>query len=276
MRKVGWLNNLFQDMRFGARLLRKNSVVTAAAVLSLGLAIGTCTAAFSLIDALVLRPLPVREPHRLVYVTYGERGSSSFNYPLFMQMRDSAADRARLFAVSFQGRRRAIFDDSGGQEERVYGQWISGDAFSVLGIQPALGRLFTPDDDRTLGAHPVAVISYDFWSLRFRKDPNAIGHWLTMEGRQYQIIGVAQQGFTGVEPGVITDLWAPMTMGYPHIYDPGFHWFRIWARLERGVTQEQLLPVLQAQFIIHRRERSGHFHADEQRERVERFVNERL
>lgn len=273
---LSWLESLLRDAQFALRMLRKNPLVTAAAVVSLALAIGACTAAFSLIDSLVLRKLPVHDPDGLVYLTYGvNQDSSSFNYPLFTQMREAAAGHAKLFAMSHQmSRRRAVLDDAQGQAEQIYGQWISGDAFSILGIRPALGRLLTPDDDRTPGQHPVAVISHDFWSRRFQRDPTVLGRWLTMEETQYQIIGVAQDGFTGVEPGVMTDVWVPMMMGRTEALNhPGWQWFRVWGRPNPEVPQEQLRTMLQTVFTNQRRERSARFAADEPRETIERYIN---
>src|SRR5262249_35890069 len=150
-----------QDVKFGLRLCRKNTIVTAAAVVSLSLALGACAAAFSLIDALVLRPLPVNNPERLVYAVYREpdepEDNAAFNYPLFERMRDASRAQAQLFGMSYQSRRDAVFDDSHGQTERVYAQWISGAAFRILGVKPALGRLLTGSDDVKPGQHPVAV-----------------------------------------------------------------------------------------------------------------------
>lgn len=182
------LESIVQDVQFGLRLLRKNATVTAAAVTSLSLAIGACTAAFSLIDALILRPLPVNDPQRLVYVVHRSPGdaddSATFNYPLVERMRDASRAQVHLFGMSYQTRREAIFDDSGGQPEKVYAQWISGDALPILGVKPALGRLLTASDDLKPGQHPVAVLSYDFWSRRFGRNPAVLGRWVTIREKQ--------------------------------------------------------------------------------------------
>jgi len=151
LRILTLLESIVADVRFAVRLLRKNAVVTAAAVLSLSLAIGACVGSFSLIDALILRPLPVSDPQRLVYLTVASPDDASesaiFNYPLFVRMRDAIRGRLQLVAISFQSRRDAIFEDAGGQAEKVYAQWISGDALPMLGVRPALGRLLLPSDD---------------------------------------------------------------------------------------------------------------------------------
>lgn len=271
------IDAILQDIKFALRVFRKNGTVTAAAVLSLSLAIGACTAAFALIDALILRPLPVNDPDRLVYVAYRGPGdvqdALSFNYPWFELMREGSRARIELFGMSDQSRRDATFDDAGGQPEKVYAQWISGDALSILGLKPALGRLLTPSDDLKPGQHPVAVLSYDFWSRRFGRNPAVLGRWVTIREKQLQIVGVAEKGFTGVEPGIMTDLWAPNMMWDDQaISDPSTRWFRVWGRLRPGVSPEQARAVLQPISTNFRRAQSGMQHA-EPRGRVEQFVN---
>jgi predicted permease len=176
--------------------------------------------------------------------------------------------------MSYQVQREAIFDDSGGHPEKIYAQWVSGDAFPILGIKPALGRLFTAADDQKPGQHPVAVLSYDFWSRRFGRNPAVLGRWLTLREKQLQIIGVAEQGFTGVEPGVMTDVWAPnMMWDATAITDSGWSWFRIWGRLGPGVTPDQERAIIQAVFTNFRRERAAGFRPDEPRESIDRYIN---
>ncbi len=270
-----------QDVLFGLRLLRKNAVVTAAALLSLSLAIGACTAAFSLIDALILRPLPVSDPQRLIYVvsrsltaTGPAEDQASFNYPLFERLRDASRAQVQLFGMSYQSRREATFDDAGGRPERIYAQGISGDAFPILGVKPALGRLLTAADDQKPGQHPVAVLSYDFWARRFARNPAVLGRWLTLRETQLQIIGVAEKGFTGVEPGIRTDFWVPNMMWAPDaLSSPNWSWFRVWGRLQPGATSDQARAILQTVFTNFRRERAAGFRADEPRDRVDRFLN---
>jgi predicted permease len=273
------LESILRDVGFGLRLCLRNKTVTAAAVVSLSLAIGACTAAFSLIDALILRPLPVIDPQTLIYIALrvpGEnRDGLSFNYPLFVELRNASRAQVRLFAMSDQSRRDATFDGSG-VSEKVYGQWISGDALAILGVKPALGRMLAPSDDLYPGQHPVAVLSYDFWTRRFGRDPGVLGRWVTMRDKPLQIVGVADRGFTGVEPGIMTDIWAPTMMWDDRaISDSGTRWFRIWGRMQPGVTGEQALPVLQTVFTTFRREQTAMFTA-ESRDRIEQFINTRV
>ena len=282
------LESILRDVAFGLRLCQKNAIITAAAVISLSLAIGACTAAFSLIDALILRPLPVSDPNKLVYIAYRSpddtRDGLSFNYPLFELLREASRSQVQLFGMSDQSRRNAIFDDTGGRPEKVYAQWISGEAFPLLGVKPMLGRLLTAADDRKPGQHPVAVISYDFWSRRFARNPAVIGRWVTIAGgfstsseKQLQIIGVTEMGFTGVEPGIMTDLWAPNMMWDAHaIRDAGWRWFRIWGRLQPDASLQSARAMLQTVFTNFRREQAAALYAGESRDRAERFLNTTL
>src|SRR5690242_18508483 len=208
-------NSLFLDARFGLRMLRKHRVITAAAVLSLSLAIGACTAAFSLIDALILRPLPVHDPAQLIALTFpgmnpGPIENSRFSQPLFDRFRDAAGARADFFEISLGGPLpQAAFDDSGTSDERIRVEWMSGNAFTTLGVQAALGRLLAPADD---AREPRAtVLSHGFWMRRFGGSPAVLGRLLTINNKQFQIVGVAQRGFSGLEPGAMTDLWLPVT-----------------------------------------------------------------
>jgi putative ABC transport system permease protein len=272
-RLVPWLESVVHDVQFGLRMLSKNLAVTLAAVVSLALAIGSSTAAFSLIDALILRPLPVTDAARLVYVSYpsespdpGQRqeDADSFSYPLFRQMRDAALPQADLFAVGYQSEQSAIFNGTGGRVEKIVPQWISGNSFEILGIRPALGRLLSASDDVRPGAHPVAVLSYDFWQRRFGGDPHVLGQWFTREdnsvqGEPFQIVGVAQSGFTGLEPGFRTEVWMPTMMFAEAIDKNGWSWLRIWGRLKPGLTPDQLRPALQGVFTADRRERAAKY-----------------
>src|SRR5260370_18668799 len=167
-----WLESIFQDARFGLRMLLKNRVVTAAAILSLSLAIGASTAAFSLIDALLLRTLPVNNPQQLVALTYPDPfghafEGTHFNYPQYERFRELSANQAEVFGIFYGGNlNQVVFDDSGNQEENVRTERISGNGFSVLGVPPVLVRFISANDDGRAG-HRVAVLSYTFWMRRF-------------------------------------------------------------------------------------------------------------
>jgi predicted permease len=278
-----WLDSIRRDVRLGLRLLAKNAAVTGAAVLSLSLALGACVAAFSLVDALILKRLPVARPDRLVYLTVPSTSperpyTETFNDPLFVQLRDGARGRADLFAMSTQVRRAAVFDAVGGEKEQVRTQYVSGDAFDRLGVLPARGRLLARQDDVRPGAHPVAVVSHAFWTRRFGADPAAVGRWFAVEDRQFEIVGVAEPRFAGIEPGRPTDVWLPYAMYNPRAFgNPTFGWFRILGRLGEDVSTEQAQSVLQAAFTGFNREYAPRMYPpNASPETVARFIDRRL
>ncbi len=274
-----WLESLGKDVRFAVRVLWKDRTVTGAAIVSLGLAIGGCTAAFSLVDALMLRPLPVREPHRLVYLTFpnferpDEPDRDSFNFPLFQRLRSEAREGVRLFAASYDFRQQATFSASPGQEERLRVQYVSGDAFATLGLEPAAGRLLTASDDVSPGEHPVAVLGHAFWQRRFGGAPSVVGRTVAFDGYTFEIVGVAPRGFSGLEPGTFIDVWVP-TMMYSRaaLSNPGWSWFRVLGHLGPGIEPEQVHGPLQAAFTWSLHERAKMFPRDAPREPLERFL----
>jgi predicted permease len=276
------LDSVFKDIRFAVRILRKHIVVTGAAIASLTLALGASLAAFSLIDALILRPLPVREPERLVYLSFptyspGWPIGSNFSYPLFSRLRDAAGNELELFAMSSDENRRRITFGNAEAEDEVRVQFVTGNTFSVLGVGPAVGRVLTPPDDVTPGAHAVAVVSHSFWRRRFGGDPSVIGTAFTFGQRRLEIVGVAQESFTGIEPGRLVDLWVPVAM-----YDSeGFtftnrewNWLKVLGRLNPGVAPGRARDVLQAPFSQFRRElTTGRGAPENPPDQIERYVN---
>ena len=273
------IESLGRDVRLAVRMLRKHAGVTAAALISLSLALGACVAAFALVDALVLRPLPVRQPEQLVYVAFATAAperpeADTFNDPLFITLRDAGRARVDLFAMSTQVIRPITF--AGGEDkELLRTQYVSGDAFDRLGVSPYAGRLLAPSDDLTPGAHPVAVISHAFWTRRFGGDPAIVGGWFTLEGGQFQIVGIAAPPFPGVEPGRPTDVWMPYAMYNPRAFgNAQFNWFRVFGRLKDTARREETHAVLQAAFTNFRRDRIGSVGPGPNRspEEVARFV----
>jgi hypothetical protein len=170
-----WLESLLRDFRFGIRMISKYRKASLAAIASLALAVGACTAAFALVDALIFRPLPVAGPHQLIDLARllpaffspenQPHESTSFSYAQYQLLRDAANGQADLFAM-IPGLQPSLSDDSGGFSENLRTEAISGEGFRILGIQPALGRLIQPQDDSPASANPVAVISYGFWKRR--------------------------------------------------------------------------------------------------------------
>ena len=259
-----WLDSLVRDVRLGARMLRKNRLVTAAAIVSLSLALGACAAAFSLVDALILRPLPVHQPERLIYLTFPSTNpdlpeDDVFSDPAFVRLRDAGRGLVDLFAVAYPNKPRVTFDVASGERETVRAQFVSGDAFERLGVGAAAGRLLTMQDDQRPGAHPVAVLSHAFWMQRFGGDPGIIGRWFVWhhpkEDRQFQIIGVTEPRFSGVEPGYATDVWLPYAMQDASAFgNSQYRTLRVIGRVKEDVSLDQVHSVLQVAFTNLRRD----------------------
>ena len=265
-----WLECILHDFRFGLRMLAKYPGITAVAVISLALTIGATTAAFSLVDALLWHPLPVRDPGSLFFLAstgpdestfHGFHENVSFSYPTLQRLRGVSRGMIDLFGVSYGGPYQTItLDAPGSQAETVRPQWMSGDGFRILGIQAALGRTLLDSDDTLEGDH-AAVLSHAYWMRRFQGRSDAIGQWLNLTVRglpsgRFRIVGVAQKGFHGMEPGEPTDLWMPLTTRTPPawITNPRFAYFQIRGRLLPGATTDRVLKVLQGPYSASRRE----------------------
>jgi predicted permease len=245
IRLAVWLDSVRADLVFGWRQLVKRKVTSAAAIVSLGLGIGACTAAFRLIDALLLRPLPISGSDRLYLVARQGAGpsgdlriSESCEYPLFQLMRAAVTDQADLLAVSYADRVDLTYS-SDEEMEKAYRQYVSGSMFSSFGLRPTAGRLFTEADDTTPGAHPFVVISFDYWSRRFGRDPGVVGRKVRIGNDLFEVIGVGPERFTGTEPGTVIDVFVP-TMMNPYVGRSDASWFRVLALLKPGVAVEPL------------------------------------
>jgi predicted permease len=241
-----WLDSLRLDFILASRRLRQRKITSAAAILSLGLAIGACLAAFQLVDALLLRPLPIAAPDRLYALSRQEFGPNgqfttrdSWEYPLFPEMRTAVATQANVLAISDAERVEITFG-SEAEMERAHLQYVSGDMFASFGLQAAAGRLLSPGDDLQPGAHPVAVISHDYWSRRFAQNSQVIGRTFRITNnltgtRLYQIVGVAPADFTGTEPGKVVDIFLPAMMHWGMAY-PEWSLFRTLVHLHPGIS----------------------------------------
>ncbi len=248
-RVVVWLDSLRADAVYGWRQLRKNRVRSAAAVLSLALASGACMAAFRLIDAVLLRPLPVANADRLYevnhFATYqGEsRTFSEWAYPCFLQMRDAVQAQAGLIAAS-NAELADLTYKSDEEMEKAYLQYVSGSMFTLFQVRPALGRVLSERDDLRPDASPYAVISYGYWSRRFGRDPGVIGRTFHMDDRVYEIAGVAQQSFSGAQPGTMVDLFVPVVM-HPGATHSDWTWHRTLAVMRPGAAVEPVRARLE-------------------------------
>jgi putative ABC transport system permease protein len=253
-RLLTWLDSLRADFVFGWRQLRKAKVTSAAAILSLALGIGSCTAAFRLIDALLLRPLPVANAERLHVIAFestgplGKEKYDSCSYPMFRQMREDVKGQAELIAVSYADRLDLTYG-SDAQMEKGYVQFVSGWMFDTFGIHPAVGRLLSAEDDAEPGAHPYAVLSHDYWKQRFGSDPNVVGKTLRIGQTIYQIIGVTEGPFTGTETGTMTGIFLPMAMKNPQtLVSWNNFWLRTFIQLKRDVAVKPVEDRLRATF----------------------------
>jgi predicted permease len=241
------MHTLVDDLRYAVRLLLKNPVFTGVVVLTLALGIGLNTAVFSVIDGLLLRPLPgARAANELVQVYRTYRGDMLFgsnSIPHYRDLRERSGD-------TFSGVSLWTFETmnlgAGGRNERVLGVIASANHFSVFGVNAALGRTFVPAEDTGRGAHPVAVLSWSTWKGAFGGDPGIVGRTFVLNGRSYSVVGVAPQEFRGALPLVIPALWVPLTQfddvrpGSREQYTArGSNSFSVIARLKPGVTLAQ-------------------------------------
>lgn len=263
-RLMGWLDSLRADAVFGWRQLLKTKMTSLAAILSLALGIGACTAAFRLIDALLLRPMPVANPERLYDLSRqgiapdGKPATfDGWAYPDFALMRDAVKGQAELLAVSYADTVDVTYK-SDEEIEKAYLQYVSGRMFPALGIAPALGRVLTESDDVTPGGHPVALVSYDYWTHRFGQDRSVVGKTFRMGNELYQIVGVAKRGFTGTEPGTMVDIFVP-TMMHPAVTRKDETWHRTLALVTPAVSLEPMRQKLEATSRAFEEERAKGF-----------------
>src|SRR5438093_194954 len=241
------------NLKLAFRTLFKTPFVTVVAIMSLALGIGANAAIFSLFDQLLLRPLPVRQPERLVNLSAPgpKPGSQScsqagscelvFSYPMFRDLERGQTVFTGIAAHRTFGANLAYH----GQTLNGGGMLVSGSYFSVLGVQPALGRLFTTADDRTVGAHFVAVLSHSYWETHLGSNPGVIDEQIIVNGQSMTIIGVAPRGFDGTTLGARPQVFVPITMR--GLMEPGFrdfenrrsYWAYLFARLKPDVSMER-------------------------------------
>ncbi len=260
------MNGLLQDFRFGLRMLVKSPGFTAAAVLSLALGIGANTAIFSLMDAVMLRSLPVEKPEELVGLgPGGARGINGsdrpvtylFSYPRYLELaekNDVLTDLAAVGSLNWT----AYLREDATSPEAVDTVLVSGNYFRTLGVKPRLGRLLEPSDIGNIGTSPLAVLSYGFWQKRFGGRSDVVGDGISLNGLTYTVIGVAPAAFHGERIGSEPDIWVPLTMQMQItrmdslLDDPGTSHFLLFGRMKPGVTIEQAeasLAVLWEQIV---------------------------
>src|SRR5262245_31647211 len=249
------LETLFQDLRFGVRMLLKHKSFAAVAILSLALGIGANTAIFQLIDAVRLRMLPVRAPQELAEVRLanmkGARGGVARSSAVTNQIWEQIRERQQAFASISAWGTDSINLAPGGEARPARMLYVSGDFFSTLGVKAALGRVFTtPDDQRGCGAAGL-VISHAFWQREYGGEANIIGRKFTLAERQFDIIGVTPAGFCGMEVGQSCDLALPfcafpLVRGNNNFLDGPIWWLTVTGRLKPGWSLEQATAHTQA------------------------------
>ncbi|MFL6439149.1 MAG: ABC transporter permease [Terriglobales bacterium] len=248
------MNSLLQDLRYGLRMLTKSPAFTAVAVLTLALGIGANTAIFTLVNALLLKMLPVKAPQELVVVGnpavvdsrwHGTPDTEYFSDPLYREFRDNNTVFSGLVAAATEDRIELNAGSAAGASDEVDGRLVSGNYFPVLGIDAAAGRVLTPSDDTQENANPVVVLSYGYWNRRFALSPTIIGKDIQLNGYPFTVVGVAQRSFAGDVVGADFAIFAPLSM-QPKIMreesirnDPHISWLSLIGRLKPGVSLAQ-------------------------------------
>jgi predicted permease len=248
-RGLPMLEMLFKDLRYGLRTLRRNPGFAAIAVLSLAMGIGANTAIFSIIEAVMLRPLPVPAPSRLVSVGDAARPNDVlngtpllevFSYPLYVRLRDHNTVFTGLLASG--GTAKLEIDGGSGASEPVRGRLVSSNYFDVLGVPAALGRTFTPGDGSSPGTAPFIVISDAYWKSHFGRSHDVLGRTVHLNGYSFTIVGIGPRGFTGEVSGSPADLWIPLSMeaqvnrSDSRLHDNKCNWLLFLGRLKDGVS----------------------------------------
>jgi predicted permease len=257
------MTGILKDLRYSLRSLSRSPIFLAVAVLSLALGIGANTAIFTLINQLILQPLPVRDPEQLVMLAGrgkhygGNNGRDKLSYPMYQEIRD----KNQVFSGMFCTYPSTVSATFQGRTELIGADFVSGNYFPVLGIGAAVGRVFTAQDDLIQGGHPLAVLSYGYWRARYGADPGIVGKQIEVNGRALTIVGVSQAGFDGVEPGRAPQIRIPVTMrddlpraDFGRLNTNRFRWTEVFGRLKPGISIEKAQAGLQPLFhqIINR------------------------
>ena len=239
------MNRLLQDLRWGYRLMLKAPGFTAVAVLSLAFGIGVNTGLFSVVSAVLFRSLPVKNPNELVslYSGFGSNRTiyGPFSYADYLDF----AEKTDVFSGLTAHFQDSMILGESDQALPVQTAVVTGNYFSVLGVETLRGRTFTADEDRVKGANPVAVLSFGLWQKRFGGDPNVVGTIVKLKGQSFTVIGVVPERFTGTELGRAADIWVPMSM-YSQVglsdtmmSERQNHWLSVIGRLKPGVSLDQ-------------------------------------
>jgi predicted permease len=266
------MTHLLSDLRYALRGLRRSPLFTAVAVISMSFGIAANTAVFTLVDQVILRRLPVVRPEALVQVSApnteslgGGMDQTNLSYPMFKDIRDGNqvfdGVSCRMVTTMRVG--------YGGATEQVNGELVSGSFFPMLGVRPIIGRLFSGEDDRTVSGAPYAVLASAYWRARFASDPAVLGKSISINNYPFQIIGVVDPGFTGLDLGHPAQVYLPITMqpqlgpSWLKMDNRRFRWVDVYARLKGGVSRERAGAALQPLYhaILERETRDPAFTA---------------
>jgi predicted permease len=253
------MGNLLSDVRFALRILRRSPLFSAVAIFSLAMGIGANTAIFTLMDQIVLRKLPVKDPDSLVmlYQTGNNNGSNMgyrmHSYPMYQDFQQKAAPLSEVICRRLISTSISIDN----QTERVDAEMVSGNFFSMLGVGPAAGRVFSSEeDDRVYQGHPTVVLSYPYWVRRFSRDPTVVGKKILVNNYPMTIVGVSAQGFMGLDPTQSPQIRVPILMKpvvapewrWLQVNDRRARWVQVFARLKPGYTVKSAAAPLQGLF----------------------------
>src|SRR5215831_6427878 len=253
------MSNLVGNLRFAVRAIRRSPLFAAVAILSLALGIGANTAIFTLMDQLMLRALPVKNPEQLVMLfQQGSHNGSNMgprmhSYPMYQDFQQKAAPLSEILCRRLVSASVSVDN----QTERVDAEMVSGNYFTMLGVKPAAGRVFnSTEDDRVYGGHPVVVLSYDYWVNRFAQDRGVVGKKILVNNYPMTVVGVSAAGFIGLDPASSPQIRVPILMKaamlpewtWMNAGDRRARWVQVFARLKPGYTVESARAPLQGLF----------------------------
>ncbi|MHB8501830.1 MAG: ABC transporter permease [Candidatus Acidiferrales bacterium] len=283
------MHNLWKDIRFGLRMLAKSPGFTLIAVITLALGIGANTAIFSLMNQILLQRLPVKNPSELVilrapgpvtgHVSDDGDAAESFSYPMYKGLRDNNSVFSGIFGM--YGFPASVANH--GETDRASGELVSGNYFDVLGVQPAVGRLFSQDDDRVPGAQPVVVLSNSYWERRFGGDPSVLNKVLLINNVEMTVVGVSQAGFFGVQVGKTPDIFVPLMMTRQMIPTGGEtldewndYWMNVLARRKPGISLKQAEAGINAAYQPLLAEQLPQIKSAWNQEKRQRFLDKKI
>ena len=280
---------MWNDLRYGLRTLQRSPVFTIVAVASLALGIGANTAIFSLLNQVIFRMLPVRDPQRLVVLhTEGpsregwdsrDNDESGFSYPMYKTLRD----RNRIFDGVVARMSGSISLSYQGETQRASTEWVSGNFFHVVGVRPALGRMLAEEDDDVPGAHPVVVLSYGYWQRRFGANPAIVGQKINVNQHPVVVVGVEPAAFEGLLSGNNPNVILPIAMSdviapreVPVLDNQLYRWLNIFARLKPGMTTASAAAAVDVLYHSASTEELDHLHKNLGRHGREQYLAQKV